>query len=296
MSRDGGYSIVIAFVILHYQTIEETEKCVDSILSMNQADNARIVVVDNASPNGSGEILQEKWKNNARIEVILNKENSGFSRGNNVGCIYARDTWNPDYYVVANNDIVFEQKNFINLVEQEYVNSQFHVLGPDIYDMTNRVHQSPVSSHEPPIVQVRRTIVLNSLCLMIYPIAYIAMKRYYRTQNEKAIDVDEFDKYQINPLIMGACIIFSKKYVEERLQESSELQPFYPETRFYYEEAILCNWCRKNGKKIVYSPEIKVKHINGGATRSNKDDYNRIRFQMTNIRDAAKVYCKELVK
>lgn len=32
-----------------------------------------------------------------------------------------------------------------------------------------------------------------------------------------------------------------------------------------------------------------------GTKKSNKDDNNKIRFQMTNIRDAAKVYLKELM-
>lgn len=242
---------MIAFVILHYQTIEETDKCVESILGMNKSDEARIIIVDNASPNGSGKKLQEKWKDNPQVEVILSDTNEGFSKGNNRGCIYARDTWNPDFYVVANNDIIFGQKEFIELIKQEYDKSGYYVLGPDIYDITNRVHQSPVAEREPSMKRVKQTIALNSLCLALFQIAYPLMKICYSRHKDKYTDVAQYNIYQENPLIMGACIVFAKKYVEERLQEYKK-HPFEPETRFYYEEAIMRRWCRMNGKKVLY--------------------------------------------
>ena len=62
---------LIGFVILHYNTIRETRNCVSSILALEHANNSRIVIVDNASPNQTGKILSEDYCRNQNVEVIL---------------------------------------------------------------------------------------------------------------------------------------------------------------------------------------------------------------------------------
>ena len=75
----------LAFVILHYNTMKETTDCICSIEKNIDGDKYNIVVVDNASPNGSGIQLEERYKENKRVHVILNSENQGFAKGNNLG-------------------------------------------------------------------------------------------------------------------------------------------------------------------------------------------------------------------
>ena len=86
----------IVFVILHYLAIDETYKSVDSIEKKIDTDMYKIVIVDNASPDKSGALLKEHYKNDDHVEVLLNQENLGFARGNNVGFRYAEKTWNRD--------------------------------------------------------------------------------------------------------------------------------------------------------------------------------------------------------
>ncbi len=55
---------MICFVILHYMVLEETVKCIESIEAQGvDSFSVKIIVVDNASPNGTGKMLQEKYKN-----------------------------------------------------------------------------------------------------------------------------------------------------------------------------------------------------------------------------------------
>lgn len=49
-----------------------------------------IVIVDNASANGTGRELQQLYQGAENIYVILNPENLGFARGNNVGFEFAK--------------------------------------------------------------------------------------------------------------------------------------------------------------------------------------------------------------
>ena len=50
---------MFGYVVLHYQNIKVTEKCIRSL--KNQFKESYIVVVDNCSPNGSGKLLREKY-------------------------------------------------------------------------------------------------------------------------------------------------------------------------------------------------------------------------------------------
>ena len=51
----------IAFVVLHYSVPEVTRQCVDSIRELQGNKKKKIVIVDNASPDGSGILLEKEY-------------------------------------------------------------------------------------------------------------------------------------------------------------------------------------------------------------------------------------------
>lgn len=83
---------MIAFLILHYKTIEETRACVQSITELDSysASNIYIEIVDNASNDGTGEALLNEYRCDKNIEVLILKESLGFSGGNNYGYSYLK--------------------------------------------------------------------------------------------------------------------------------------------------------------------------------------------------------------
>ena len=275
-----------AFIILHYQNIDVTHECINSILGMEDLDNLRVVVVDNASPNGSGQALSAEYADNPYVDVIINDGNLGFSKANNIGCEYARTHWNPSVYVVANNDIVFCQKDFSKRVYDIFENEGFYILGPDIYNTIRKVHQSPVAPDAPSISAINRTIRLNAICLNTLFLCYPLMKRWY-AHKDPDIDASGYDIRQENVMLQGACVVFSKTYMDERGRV------FEPETNFFYEEAIFTNWCKRNHKKIIYDPSLVVHHYDGASTKQVK---SRIKFQMKNILDSARIYREVLIE
>lgn len=78
------------FVVLHYLTVEMTKISVNQVLNYYQNDDIHVVIVDNGSPNKSGIALQNYYKDNSLVDVILSKENLGFARGNNIGYRYLK--------------------------------------------------------------------------------------------------------------------------------------------------------------------------------------------------------------
>ena len=68
-----------AFVILHYRAIDTTRSCVKSIRAL--AGDKHIVIVDNASPDGTGKQLAEEFAASPDVTVLLHGKNDGFARG-----------------------------------------------------------------------------------------------------------------------------------------------------------------------------------------------------------------------
>lgn len=277
----------VIFLILHYNSIEVTRECIDSIKELEQQERIEIVIVDNASPNGSGKVLEEEFSQDKNVHVRLNSDNAGFSKGNNFGYEYIKANMNIQYLIVANNDIIFKETDFVDKLDQEYKQSRFDILGPDVWNTCLQVHQNPLDSSVRKKEEVDWTIRFHQIALkyfgILYPLLCIAeklsaQKRY--KQSDK-----EYRLRQEGICLMGACLIFSEQYV------LGKNKIFYPETYFYYEEYILTLQALREKRKIVYSPDIVVDHKEGSATNSiSSKNKMKKKFVMKNMLVAAKIY------
>ena len=129
------------FVVLHYLAYEMTLQCTESLLGL--AGEKHIVIVDNASPNGSGQRLTEHFAGNPEVTVLPAPQNEGFARGNNLGYSHLREHFSCDFIVVLNNDVLIPDTSFIDKVKSIYQATPFAVLGPDILNPGTGMHQNP---------------------------------------------------------------------------------------------------------------------------------------------------------
>lgn len=285
---------LFCFLILHYQSLEDTENCIASIKRLDSQDQIRILIVDNHSPNGSGTVLYEKYKEDPQAVVIITEQNYGFSKGNNIGCKKAVDKWAPDYLVVTNNDIVFPQRDFLKRIHREYAAKRFDILGPDIFDPNTEKHQSPMDLRPPSASAVLKTVVFNSAALLM-PDPFISSLDKTAGSSDIRSALNPHIDHE-NVVLQGSCLIYSGKYLKKKLSKCHNCL-FYPETRFYYEEYIQTLWCGRNSCEAVYSPSLLVHHMGGRATSSIPGtDPDKIRFRMRNIRDSAVIYLRFLLK
>ncbi|MBI2019740.1 glycosyltransferase family 2 protein [Candidatus Daviesbacteria bacterium] len=93
----------LSIIILNYNVKDLLLKCLESVFK-NKTDKDRwqVIVVDNASSDGSAEAVKEKFPG---VELIESKENLGFAGGNNLGVEKAKAPvilfLNPDTVVVG---------------------------------------------------------------------------------------------------------------------------------------------------------------------------------------------------
>lgn len=275
------------FVILHYMTAFDTIECIESIKKLKVV--CPIVVVDNASNNGSIETIEERYSEDKNIYIIKNKSNLGFASGNNVGYKYARETLNADFIVVSNNDIIVETSDMPKYIMEYYNENPFHLMGPDIISLVDNGHQNPMNPGVPERKRILKEIFRYRCMLLLSKMGlYNLLKTNDHHKNNKPI----FYKQSITgKQLHGSFIIFSPDYIK------NEEFAFRPGTFLYMEEAILFQYCRKKGYTMVYTPDIKVYHKEDSSTNSlfNAPKQKR-EFVFTNMIRSLKIYYNILNK
>ncbi|WP_256585340.1 glycosyltransferase [Pseudomonas sp. Irchel 3H9] len=86
-------------IVVTYNNLALTRACLDSLERNRESAALEIIVVDNASNDGSAEFLTE-WAAGSGQTLILNTDNRGFAAANNQGLAVA----NGDYLALLNND------------------------------------------------------------------------------------------------------------------------------------------------------------------------------------------------
>lgn len=105
----------IVFIILNYNSYEDTIRVVNEILTFDGF-GIKVIVVDNNSPNNSYELLRKEFWGNYSVDVINSQNNGGYARGNNFGLRYAKK-YKPLFACIINNDVHFTKDTISYLME-----------------------------------------------------------------------------------------------------------------------------------------------------------------------------------
>ncbi len=255
------------FVILHYLSLEDTIECIESIKDKIDVDNYEIVVVDNCSPNHTGIMLIEKYRNDDRVKVILNDVNSGFSKGNNIGIKQARKD-GCEFIVALNNDTVMIQDDFVQTVVSEYNKSGFGVLGPKVFDPDGLNNSNPLSVK--PIEDIKSLKTIAAMwkrkyyeCLLgLDKLRDFMAKEVTSVNNDVLCCTERLENIELH----GCCLVFSPLFFEY-------MDGFEEITFMYGEETILRMNCIKYKLKMVYNPMLTIYHKE--AVSSKKERRNK---------------------
>jgi len=282
----------VYFVILHYQNIDDTINCINSIKKLNKDDtiNLKMVVVDNKSPNNTGIELQNKYNEDKHVEVILLDENYGFSKANNIGYQYCKKNF-ADIILMSNNDILIEDEEF--LIKLKNINNQneiYQIICPDIINF-NGNSQNPMRDYPMTIRSAYKNVLYKYLCAFLMKIP-VLNNIFYNIEKKRELKwLKQY--YLINKqyntkdffVPFGAFIIYTKKWIEE------ENEAFPSKTFMYAEEDILSVYIKNKGYKMLYDANLKIKHLEGRSVDSqSKDKCKNYAFKCINQAKSIKEY------
>jgi hypothetical protein len=119
----------VTIVIVNFRTPRLTLECIQSLRKLNYA-NWKLVVVDNASDDGSAELFQAHLRSD---EFIRARENGGYTAGNNLGVRAALER-GAQYVLVLNPDTIVCNPHFLGeLVDHLENNPTVGAVGPRVF-------------------------------------------------------------------------------------------------------------------------------------------------------------------
>lgn len=108
---------MIYICVLNYNNAKDTIECLESLRQLQDVDY-RVLLVDNASPDGSGKVLQKYVDCNLEWLTFFElPKNCGYAAGNNVALRWALKQKDMEYCWILNNDTTVEPNALHYLVE-----------------------------------------------------------------------------------------------------------------------------------------------------------------------------------
>lgn len=282
---------MICFVILHYIAVKQTIEAVNRVLELHG--DKKVIIVDNASPNGTSADLKNKYNNNDDVHVIYNEKNLGFAKGNNVGYKYAKNYYNPKFIVVMNSDILIKQDDFIKRIEKSYCNQTFHIMGPDIITFRGGFHQNPMRKKDyslDSLIKMKRTLLIKNYLKPMYWIKWRIVNRHPQ-KREQSVNTDKVNHIVKNEPLHGSFYVFSLDFIDDNDD------CFYPKTFMYMEAQILYYLAMRNHYTMIYDPTIEVVHIDDVSTDMTfSNRYKKAIFSNKALLQSTKVFIELLKK
>ena len=254
----------LSVIILSYNTKDITRVCLEKLVkSLSKSSfQSEIIVVDNASEDGSQNMLAEfKRKNSSTsisIRLILNQQNEGFPKGNN----QALHNASGKYILFLNSDVMIDKLDWDKLLT--FADSQ-----KDLGALTVRIELS--TKNIDPASHRGFPTVWNSFCYFsqlekisrCIPLLQKLFGGYHLTHLDLS-KIHEIDSPS------GAFYLSSKKALDT-------LNGF-DETFFMYGEDVDLSYrIKAQGLKIIYYPYETVTHLKYQSGLKNKQAQKRTR-------------------
>ena len=115
-----------SIVIVTYNNRDINLLCLETLFARTEWPNFEVIVVDNASTDGTVELLRELEEKYANLRVIYNDRNSGFAPANNLGLAHV----SGDCLVLLNNDTVVPRGWLAALIRHLVARPSIGLVGP----------------------------------------------------------------------------------------------------------------------------------------------------------------------
>lgn len=237
----------VSVIIVNYNTKELTKACIDSVFAQTSGLSFEVILVDNASTDGSVELFEK----DDRIRFIESGANLGFGKANNLGYQYATGK----YLFLLNSDTLLLNnaiKEFFLQMEQH--DESIACMGCLLID----AKQKPTHSYG------RFPTFWNEL-----------VRKPFRTLQRLSFIRNRFDGYDGGPLSVMDERCFEVEYVTGadlfmRKTVADQFGLFDPDFFMYYEECEMQYRYRKHGYRSAITDAPKVQHLVGGSDVSSR--------------------------
>lgn len=232
----------ISIVILNYNAGNFLLKCVHSIKQSHlDGIKAELIIVDNGSTDGSIETLQGFRISGIRFEIIQNKKNLGFAKGNNIG---ARTT-SGRYVLFLNPDTLLSKDSLKRVFEFMEQHKNAGAASPILKLADGSIDESSHRGFPTPWNALSHFSGLEKIFCRSHVFSGYTMG--WLLDKKKPHEVDA---------ISGAFFFVRRQAAEE--------VSWWDEDYFWYGEDLdFCYRLKSKGWKIFSLPEVDIVHFRG---------------------------------
>ena len=247
----------LSIIIVSWNVADLLEKCIDSILAGRGDLRLEILVVDSASSDHTMAMLKRRFP---QVILLAQKENVGFTRGNNIGLQVAQGR----YLLLLNPDTLILGDALTCMVRYMDAQPDVGIVGPHTYESDGKRTQS---------TRRRFPTLLISLfeSTWLQPYAPKGLLDYYYiangTASDATLDVD---------WVQGSALL-ARRALYEAIGGLDEGYIMYSEE---------LDWCRRAkdaGWRVVFLGDAHIIH-HGGKSTEQVAARSHIHFQQSKLR------------
>lgn len=236
----------VTILIVSYNTQPELENCLASLTSHPPGTPHEILVVDNASTDGTPEALRARWPG---VRLIQAERNLGFAGANNLG-IRASTS---EFILLLNSDTLVPDGAVDALVATLRAEPGVSAAGPRIVGADGRPELS-FGAMMGPFTELRQKVLVR-----LYERGVPAVVRR----------VERLTRCRHHPdWISGACLLVRR--------DDATAAGLLDERYFLYAEDVdFCAALRGLGKRILFTPGVEIVHMRGASGRRRPEATER---------------------
>lgn len=231
----------IAISIINYKTGDMTIAAVASALEALGERDGDIVVVDNASGDGSDDQIAA-WiedTGDGRVKLVRSVTNLGFSGGHNQGMAAAPGA---DYYLILNSDALLRPGFFEGLLSAAEAGPKVGLIAPQL-EWEDGEPQVSCFRFAGPISELMRGAETG-------PVSKLFRHREVAIQNPPDPTQIEWASF--------ACILLNGEMVRQ-------IGPMDDGYFLYFEDTEYALRARRAGWGVIYVPKARAVHFRGGS-------------------------------
>ena len=235
----------LSIVIVSFNTKDLLRETISSIYGAANKLSYEIIVVDNASKDGSAEMVEDELK---EVKLIRNLQNTGFAKANNQGIKVAKGR----HVLLLNSDTILNEGSIRNLVKFMDEHPKAAAAGPKVLNFDGSLQSKGFCFPS----------VLLSLIMFFRIPKVLSQERLMKWFPRYYWDADEVRGVD---WISGCCLLMRKKVIEKI---GSLCEDFF----MYYEDEEWCYRARKEKYEVWYVPTAEVKHKNQSSPSTDRFD------------------------
>jgi len=255
MSRQQN-PIDLSIIIVNWNAVRFLRRCLTTIYNHVHGIEFEVIVIDNASYDGSFELVEKEFP---QVRFIQSNENSGFARGNNLAF---RESWG-EFVLLLNPDTEMMDDSVATMIAHLRSDRSAGAVGCRVLNSDQSLQGQCVQAFP----TIWNQVLLADALQRVFPRSRLWGRRPVFDYQDQPLDAE---------VVSGSCMMVRRTVFEE-------VGGFNEQYYMYGEDVDLCYKIRRAGHAVRYVGSKKLLHHGGASSAFRKENQFAAVMQMESL-------------